>query len=179
VYGLINDAMRRHVTETAGEHVWARVADRAGMPTTYAALTYYDDEVTVALLQAAAVELGRPVAELLRGFGTYWSARVGPDFYPDILGAAGTDVVSVLRNLDEMHGRVMLLYPELRPPSFTLVEGSAGTEVVYRSDRAGLEPFVIGLLEGLGELYGTPATVTHLRGSAEEGAVFGLELATA
>jgi hypothetical protein len=179
VYGLINDAMRRHVTESAGEHVWARVADRAGMPATYAALTYYDDAVTLALVQAASVELDLPVADLLRGFGRYWSARVGPEFYPDILGATGTDVVSVLRNLDEMHGRVMLLYPELRPPSFTLLETTSGLEVVYRSERTGLEAFVVGLLEGLGELYGTPATVTHLRGSAHEGEIFGLELATA
>jgi len=162
MYGMINEAMRRLVTEKSGELVWSRIAARANTPEHFAMLHYYDDAVTYDLLMAASLELEASSADLLRDFGHYWSTRVGPENYRDILGAAGTDVVSVLTNLDEMHSRIQALYPDLRPPSFEVHDvGLSDIEVHYRSERAGLAPFVIGLLEGLGDLYGTPAVVTH------------------
>ena len=163
MYGMINEAMRRHVTETSGGEVWAQIAVRADTPEAFASMHYYDDAVTYALVGATSAETGIPADALLRSFGHYWSTRVGPENYADILGAAGTDVVSVLRNLDAMHARIQSLYPELLPPSFTVQdEGADSFEVHYSSDRDGLAPFVVGLLEGLGDLYGTPATVVHV-----------------
>lgn len=160
---MINEAMRRLVSETSGEGTWTIIAARADAPEAYAALSYYDDAVTYALVGAASTELGTPAEDLLRQFGHYWSTRVGPENYADILGATGTDVVSVLRHLDEMHARLQTLYPELRPPSFTVAdEGRDSFTVHYSSERDGLAPFVVGLLEGLGDLYATPATVVHL-----------------
>jgi hypothetical protein len=167
VYGMINEAMRRLVTETAGAEAWAGIAARADAPETFASLHYYDDALTYELVGAASDELGSPAADLLRAFGHYWSTRVGPENYADILGATGTDVVSVLSNLDEMHARLQTLYPDLRPPSFSLVDAGVNVfEVRYSSEREGLEPFVVGLLEGLGDLYGTPATVEQVAGTA-------------
>lgn len=179
MYGLINEAMRRHVVETAGPAAWAAITDRAGTGQSFAALHYYDDSVTYTLVGAASEELGAPVDELLRGFGRYWSMRVGPESYADLLGATGTDVVGVLRSLDEMHARLQSLYPDLRPPSFDVDELADGrVEVHYRSEREGLVPFVVGLLEGLGELYGTRATVTHdAAASAPHHEVFHVALA--
>ena len=162
MYGLINEAMRRHVVENAGPAAWSAIAARAETGQTFAALHYYDDSITYALVGAASEVLDAPAEDLLRGFGHYWSTRVGPESYGEILGATGTDVAGVLRNLDEMHARLQSLYPELRPPSFDVTEASPHRlEVHYRSEREGLVPFVVGLLEGLGDLYGTPATVTH------------------
>lgn len=162
MYGLINEAMRRHVVENAGPAAWSSIAARAETSQTFAALHYYDDSVTYALVGAASEVLDAPAEDLLRGFGHYWSTRVGPESYSDILGATGTDMASVLRNLDEMHARLQSLYPELRPPSFDVIDGDGGElDVLYRSERAGLVPFVVGLLEGLGDLYGTPVDVTH------------------
>ena len=163
MYGMINEAMRRLVTETAGESSWSSIAARADAPESFAALSYYDDAQTYALVAAASAELETPPEDLLRAFGRYWSTRVGPENYGDILGATGTDVVSVLSNLDEMHARLQLLYPELRPPSFSVIDdGGSSITVHYSSERDGLAPFVVGLLEGLGDLYGTPATVAHV-----------------
>jgi hypothetical protein len=99
VYGMINEAMDRHVDETAGAEAWDRIASRADAPTTYASLHYYDDAVTYALVGAASVELHIPALDKLRSFGC-WALRVGPGSYADILGATGTDVLSVLTHLD-------------------------------------------------------------------------------
>ena len=163
MYGMINEAMRRHVDETAGAEAWDRIASRADAPTTGASMHHHDDAVTYALVGAASAGLGIPAQDLLRSFGRYGSLRVGPENHADILGATGTDVISVLTHLDEMHARLQVLYPELRPPSFTVVDhGTASFEVHYTSERVGLASFVVGLLEGLGELYGTPAKVVHV-----------------
>jgi hypothetical protein len=180
VYGLINESMRRHVVENAGPAAWTAITTRAGTGQSFAALHYYDDSVTYDLVAAASEELGAPADELLRGFGRYWSMRVGPESYGDLLGATGTDVVGILRNLDEMHARLQSLYPDLRPPSFDVSEAGDGRiDVHYRSEREGLVPFVVGLLEGLGELYGTPATVTHdAEASVPHHEVFHVALAT-
>lgn len=169
MYGLINEAMRRLVSESSGAEAWSEIADRAEVPESFAGMSYYDDDVTYALVGAASEVLGTPADDLLRDFGHYWTTRVGPESYSEILGATGTDVVSVLANLDHMHARLQNLYPDLRPPSFS-VSGERGDsfEVRYSSERAGLAPFVVGLLEGLGDLYGTPATVVHESGPSAD-----------
>ena len=162
LYGLINEAMRRLVSEQAGASAWSRIAARAETAETFVGLLYYDDEVTYRLVAAASAELDSPADELLRAFGHYWSARVGPENYRDILGATGTSVMTVLANMDLMHARIQNLYPELVPPSFSVSDTfDGGIMVEYRSHREGLAPFVVGLLEGLGDLYDTPTTVTY------------------
>ena len=37
----------------------------------------------------------------------------------------------------------------------------------YFSDRPGLQDFVVGLVQGLGKRFGTPATCTYVRGKSE------------
>lgn len=74
-----------------------------------------------------------------------------------------------LGNLDALHTRLALSMPELRPPSFVVTEVAEQQLLVeYYSTRAGLAPMVIGLLEGVGDMFGTPVVVTH-RSSRESG----------
>ena len=118
---------------------------------------------------AASEELNTPAEDLLRAFGQYWSSRVGPENYRDILGATGTSVATVLANMDLMHARIQNLYPDLVPPSFSVSDTfDGGVMVEYRSHREGLAPFVVGLLEGLGTLYETPTIVTHEKAKTPE-----------
>ena len=109
MYGLINEAMRRLISEQAGDDVWLRIAERADTAPTFVGLLYYDDEITYRLVGAASEELNTPAEDLLRAFGQYWSSRVGPENYRDILGATGTSVATVLANMDLMHARIQNL----------------------------------------------------------------------
>ena len=64
----------------------------------------------------------------------------------------------------------MLMFPKLQPPEFKVFEvQTASLRLLYYSHRAGLEPFVVGLLQGLGKRFGTPATVSHVAGVAGSG----------
>lgn len=179
MYGLINDSIRRLVLEREGEDAWERVLSRSGTGySSFAALHYYDDDVTYALVQAASDELSTPPEELLRAFGHYWSTRIAPESYGDFLDSAGRRLRDVLAGLDAMHSRLQALFPELRPPSILLVEapGAAALAVHYHSEREGLAPFMVGLLEGLAELCGEPAEVRQVitRGEGSDHDVFEL-----
>jgi len=59
-----------------------------------------------------------------------------------------------------MHFAVATALPKAQVPSFSLINNSPGRmEVEYRSDRAGLEKFVIGLFLGLMERFQRQGTV--------------------
>jgi hypothetical protein len=180
MYGLINDSIRRLVLEEAGEDVWDRIVERAGGgPRTFAAHHYYDDALTYALVEAASVELDTPADVLLRSFGRYWSTRIAPENYGDYLDRTGHDLREVLIGLDAMHSRLQAIFPQLRPPSIDVeLPGDHLITVHYRSERVGLAPFMVGLLEGLGELCNEKVTVTQVatRGDTVDHDVFQVAL---
>jgi hypothetical protein len=164
MYGLINDSIRRLVLEEAGDDAWDRVAEDAGAGRSFAAMAYYDDELTYALVDAASREMKTPAPEMLRRFGRYWSVRIAPESYGDYLNSAGRGLWDVLAGLDHMHARLQALFPHLRPPSIGVDPPEDHLITVhYRSEREGLEPFMTGLLEGLAELLHVPASVTQAR----------------
>jgi hypothetical protein len=54
-----------------------------------------------------------------------------------------------------MHARIAMNFPQLKPPSFRLLPSTDDEAILeYRSERPGLAPFVVGLVEGVGDLYG-------------------------
>ena len=72
----------------------------------------------------------------------------------------GQDFPSFIANLDRMHLAVATAMPKAQVPSFSLIKNSPGRmEVEYRSDRAGLEKFVIGLFQGLLDRFQRQGTV--------------------
>ena len=169
MYGLINDSIRRLVLEEAGEPAWDRIVDSAGTgQRTFAALYYYDDALTYALVDAASQELDTPADDLLRRFGNYWSTRIAPESFGGYLDAAGRDLRRILEGLDAMHARLQHLFPKLRPPSIEVeLPQPHVIRVHYRSSREGLAPFTQGLLEGLAELCEVPAVVAPVATRAD------------
>lgn len=166
MYGLVNRAVEDLVTDTFGTQTWEQVKARAGVDVeVFVAMSPYPDSVTYALVAAASEILGMPAPQILEAFGEYWmqfSARQG---YGELLDLMGHDVPSFLQQLDEVHERLKLSFPDLVPPSIGLGEVTDTAVVVhYRSDRDGLAPFVVGLLRGVGARFGRPVEVTLVRG---------------
>ena len=76
---------------------------------------------------------------------------------------AGSSLPEFLHNLDDLHARVSVNFPQLVPPSFDTEElEEGGMELHYHSSRQGLAPLVIGLVEGLGDRFDTPVEVEQL-----------------
>jgi hypothetical protein len=170
MYGMVNAAIESMVTEKFGPEKWAAVKARAGIEEPmFISMKQYPDSATYALAGAAAEELGMPLPDVLRAFGTYWVdyAKRGP--YGRIMLSSGKGTYELLSALDDMHARIGMSFPELRPPSFRVEPQGDAVILEYRSERPGLAVFVEGLVEGVANLYGETVDVRQIA-SREAGA---------
>ncbi len=169
MYGLVNTAVADLARAVGGEDAWTAIRTRAGVDEeSFVSMTGYPDELTFRLVAAASDELGLSEQQVLTAFGRHWvqyTAQVG---WGPLLQATGGTLPEVLSGLDAMHARVRLMMPQLRPPSFTCTDVTGSSLVLhYWSDRPGLAPMVVGLVEGLAELLGGSASAQHVRAAAD------------
>ena len=120
----------------------------------------YPDEVSYAIVVAASEHLGVEPAALLRELGRKWVAYTHAGDYRMLYSMWGADLVEFLSNLDRLHLNVVSVMPELQPPAFKCTEvDDDGMRLHYYSERPGLAPFVVGLVEGLAGHFGTAVEV--------------------
>lgn len=154
MYGLVNQAVKGLVTRDFGENAWAKMCAAAGTDGDFVAMQTYDDSVTYGLVAAGVDILGLDAETILGAFGKYWVLDVAAANYGDLMKGAGDNFADFLSNLDQLHSRVKLSHPNLNPPSFRCDKLDDGKlRLLYISHRAGLAPFVAGLLEGLAEFF--------------------------
>lgn len=155
MYGLVNKAVEDLITTKFGAQAWEDITKKAGVDDVgFISMDPYPDEVTYGLVTAAAEILEKPVDQLLEAFGEYWTLYTAREGYGDLLSISGKDFESFLENLDNMHTRVALSFPELRPPTFACERNDDGDLVLhYHSEREGLAPMVRGLVKGLANMF--------------------------
>ena len=161
MYGLVNRALAEMITAGHGVAVWQEVKSASQIDVAeFHAMTQYPDDVTVALVGAASQRLGVTPSAFLRDLGAYWVNYTAAEGYGDLLKLAGGSFASFLQNLDAMHARVGLSFPELRPPSFRVTDETEDSLTFhYYSERSGLTDLVIGLIGGLGDLFEIDVTI--------------------
>lgn len=182
MYGLVNKAVEDLVCSRFGEDTWQQIQEQAGVDDVgFVSMEPYPDEVTYKLVGAASEVLGAPVAALLEAFGEHWILYTAREGYGELISMFGSTLREFLGNLDNMHTRVGLSFPQLRPPSFMVRDTGPGVlEIEYHSTREGLAPMVIGLLRGLGRSFGEAVAVEHLHGRDQGGFdLFRVELTAA
>lgn len=168
MYGMIHRGIRFMVAEEHGDHAWDDICAELQIgPEHLISASTYDDALTISILQLAADRSGLPLSDLLRKFGRYWIKFAERGSYGAMMDFTGKDLAEFVCNLDRMHQAVVLAMPDARVPSFRLVEEQAARLVIeYRSERTGLEVFVVGLLEGLLARFGQNGTVAYQAGSS-------------
>lgn len=166
MYGLVNQAIEDLVRSNQGDATWEVIKQRAGVQTeAFLGMEEYPDDVTYKLVQAAAEILNTHPEEFLRAFGEYWVLYTAKKGYGEMLTAAGKNLPEFLQNLDTLHTRVGVIMPNLQPPSFGCTEVSDHSlNLHYYSHRQGLASMVIGLVQGLGKMFGTETEVQHIKG---------------
>ena len=170
MYGLVNKAVRDLVCATQGEDVWEEIVELAGIDEdTFISMRPYPDELTYKLVAAASERLQLPAAAILTLFGEHWTKFTAREGYGDLIRGSGDSVEEFLGNLDAMHARVAMSFPELRLPSFRVERGDEGLLLHYMSEREGLAPMVVGLLTGLGAHFKEEVEVTQVKSRAEHG----------
>lgn len=169
MYGLVNKLVVASIERHHGVERWAEVARTLPFDCSrYVAMQPYADAETYAIVGAACERLGLAPDALLRTIGRDWVAHTSQHEYRDLFAFNGPDLFSFISNLNNLHATLGSQMPALRPPSFTARRDDDGTIVVaYYSHRQGLEPLVVGLLEGLCDHFGVPARVVPGPGRAE------------
>lgn len=163
MYGMIHRAIYDFLAEQHSVSEWEGVKtalnlDRDGMISTLV----YPDAQTMQLLEDAAALMDIPTADFMCQLGRFWITFSERGAYRHILDFTGEDLPSFIQNLDRMHQGIVLAMPQADMPSFTLVDSRPGELVVdYRSNRNGLEAFVIGLLQGLLDRFKHDGCVAH------------------
>ena len=161
MYGLVNKAIEDLVVTQFGPDKWLQIKRKANIQAeTFAIMESYPDEVTYDLVGAASQVLKTPSNELLRAFGHFWIRYSSQEGYGSLLSMTGPTLFDSLQKLDQLHARLSISFPHLRPPSFrctNITENSM--RLHYHSQRPGLTHFVAGLIEGLAENFDQSALV--------------------
>lgn len=169
MYGLINRGLRSLIVEQHGEAVWDEICREVdGVPVEFMAMAPYGDEVTYALVGAASRHLQVSAEELLRSFGRHWVTFTAKQGYGEILSCSGRNLRQFLRGLDGMHTRIGGAFGALEAPSFRVSDATETSLVLdYVSSREGLAPLVVGLLEGLAQMFDTTVSIEQIAAKAD------------
>ena len=161
MYGMVNKAVEDMVISGYGEAVWERIKEKAAVDVeVFISNEGYPDEMTYALVGAASEVLKLPAPVILEAFGEHWILKTAMQGYGDMMAAGGKTLREFLLNLPDFHSRVSMILPHLAPPRFFCTgAGEQWVGIRYVSHRAGLAPFVQGLLKGLGRMFQTEVTV--------------------
>jgi hypothetical protein len=161
MFGMVNKAVQELVTTQHGEDIWLRIRLQAGVEEElFISNESYPDDITFRLVGAASSVLNVPAEVVLNQFGRWWVLKTAREGYGNLMKAGGRTLSEFLVNLPNFHTRIVMMMPELKPPEFECSDIEADSlRLHYRSHRRGLSAFVIGLLEGLGEMFATPVKV--------------------
>lgn len=163
MYGLVNAAFRELIVSLFGHERWERVR-LASVPDvdTFSPMEQYPDEITYVMVAHACKQTGIAQDELLIKFGELWVVYTDRQGYGALFDIAGPSLPDFLLSLNDLHERVGRNFPKLRPPTFRFDHLDANTmRMHYLTKRAGLCPFVQGLLQGLSLRFRTAIEIDH------------------
>lgn len=162
MYGLVNKAIEELVVTHFGEDKWETIKLKAGVDVdVFVSNEAYPDDMTYDLVSAASEVLGASASSILIAFGEHWVLQTAAKSYGAMMKAGGASLKEFLVNLPNFHTRVQMIYPKLQPPRFECSDvGESSMTLHYFTHRSGLTDFLVGLVQGLGKLYSTPATAT-------------------
>ena len=164
MYGMVNQGIRTFISDNHGPEMWAAICADAGISTDEFESTHvYDDAVTYSLVGSISKCLELDPTTVLEVFGKYWTDFAVETPIGKLIHFGGDNLVDVLDNLDDLHSRVNMSMPDLRPPSFDLEDVAENTYLLhYYSDREGLAPMVIGLVHGLADQFNQKVDVKQV-----------------
>jgi len=160
MYGLVNKAIEELVVTEFGKDKWQLIKQKAGVDVeVFISNEGYSDDITYQLVGAASEVLGVTVRDVLIAFGEHWVLKTASHGYGVMMRSGGTTLKEFLIHLPNLHTRVQMIYPNLEPPRFECHDiTETSMSLHYFTHRPGLTDFVVGLVQGLGKLYQTPAT---------------------
>ena len=169
--GMVNHALQQMVTERLGAPAWESMRSELGIEDrVFVVMRQYPDELTYRIAGAVAARLGVPLPDALQAFGHYWMGYAERQPWGKVLHSMASSTRELIPALNELHSRIALAFPGVTMPQFRSEPAAGGAlRVHYFSPRPGLAPFVLGVLEGIGAMFGEVIQVTQVE-RREDGA---------
>ena len=159
MHGLINCAIQQFVLDAYGRPTWEDVVRRADLEfPEFEAMLTYDDALTPRVLDALALTLDRPRADVMEDIGTYLVSHHNSQSLRRLLRFGGVDFVEFMHSLDDLPDRARLAVSDLILPELELHEFSAMDFTL--SCEAALEGYghvMMGVLRSMADDYGVLA----------------------
>jgi hypothetical protein len=163
MHGMVNKAVQDIMVSSHAEDVWHNVRSKAGLQDeVFISTAFYPDEVIYKFMEAASEAPNPPKKSILNQFVRWWVLKTARHGYGHLLAVGGRDLGEYLQNLPSFHTRVSMMFAALQPPEFRCTEVALRqARLHYMSHRPGLSAFVIGLLEGLGEMFAVVVQIVY------------------
>ncbi|CAH8463182.1 unnamed protein product [Schistosoma turkestanicum] len=148
MYGLIVVGIQNYVESVYGEDVWMRILEKSNTGLlTFQTHNIYSDTVPERLFLAFSHETGESIENVTYETGLSFAAFTSDYGYENLLRVQGRDFISFLHNLDNLHEYLRLSYPNIRPPSFSVVKATSDCiRLKYSTKRKGYTHYVRGQL---------------------------------
>ncbi len=158
--GVINKGIQELVETKFGQEAWEKIKDLAGCDEPFFAISEdYPDELTIALVQAAAEVAGLPEETVMEEFGKFWVPNTGKNSYPAFYKLAGNTSREFLLNMDRVHDQATKSIRNAHPPHFVYEEGEDGRLIMHYHSKRGLCAVLRGLIIGVGIHFDDDLTV--------------------
>ncbi|CAI2725212.1 unnamed protein product [Schistosoma spindalis] len=148
MYGLIVIGIQNYVESVYGEDVWFRIVEKSNTGSlTFQTHNIYSDTVPERIFLAFSHETGESIENVTYKTGLSFAAFISDYGYGNLLRVQGRDFISFLHNLDNLHEYLRLSYPDIQPPSFSVVNATNDCiRLKYSSKRNGYIHYVRGQL---------------------------------
>ena len=163
MHGLINKAIQSFFCHTYGGERWQKVMENAGLGfVEFEAMLVYDEEQSMAMLDAVCEELDRPRAEILEDLGTFLVSHPQLEALRRLLRFGGVTYVDFLHSLDDLPDRARLAVADLHLPAMELREHTAGFfSVNCLPGLPGYGSVMMGVLRTMADDYGALVMLDH------------------
>ncbi|MEY8827758.1 heme NO-binding domain-containing protein [Sedimentitalea sp. XS_ASV28] len=168
MHGLINKSLQSFFCATYGTARWSRVTEAAGFDSPdFEAMLIYDKAQSRRLLDAMALELDRPLNEVLEDIGTFLVSNPQTESLRRLLRFCGESYLDFLHSLDDLPDRARLAVSDLHLPALELREHAAGRfSLTCGPGLPGFGNVLVGVLRAMADDYGALAMLEHSGGGS-------------
>lgn len=176
MHGIVNRALQSFLRHTYGAHLWVRVAEDTGIgTTTFEALNSYDDAITEAIFQTAALHLQRPAESVMEDFGTWIVSAESGQPLRRLLRFGGSTFAEFLHSLEDLPERGRLALEDLSLPELRLREHASDQFHLICYGHPAHSFVFLGVLRVMADDYGALVMLEH-RGRSEGGQLIQINL---
>jgi hypothetical protein len=117
----------------------------------------FDDQMGILIVNTLSTIINIEPHILLNQMGVFFIQKTIQEKYGNIIFAGGLSLEEFINNLPKFHSKMLSLLQNTDPPDLVVERIEANKILLhYYSNRTGMIEFLIGILEGVAQIYKTP-----------------------